>query len=369
MVSAPLTFAELEREFRGRRCLVTGHTGFKGAWLCLVLKRLGARVAGYALDPLNSDDLFVRAGVGKAIDDYRGDIRDAAQLAEVVRSFQPEFVWHLAAQSLVRASYVDPRTTYEVNVMGAVNLLDALRPIPGLRALAIITTDKVYDPTLSRPPFREDAPLGGHDPYSSSKAAAEIVTDSYGRVFFGPIGVPLVRLRSGNVIGGGDWAQDRLVPDLVRALLTGRFAEIRHPQAVRPWQHVLEPLYGYLLAAVKAARSAGSSAALLKAWNFGPNERQLRSVAEVADLFHRDIGAGSWRLACTDAAGATWKETDVLTLDSSCAERELAWVSRWDFSRSIAVTAAWYRDFLAGGDAGTLCARDISAYWDLNEQI
>jgi CDP-glucose 4,6-dehydratase len=366
MMPSPLRFSELEHQFRGRRCLVTGHTGFKGAWLCLMLTRFGARVAGYALDPRTPDDLFVQSRLGSAVEDHRGDIRDAGRLAGVVSEFRPEFVWHLAAQPLVRAAYADPRSTYEVNVQGTVNLLDALRTLSGVRAVAVITTDKVYDPLLSSPPFTEDAPLGGHDPYSSSKAAAEIATDSYARAFFAPAGVPVVRLRSGNVIGGGDWAPDRLVPDLVRAVRDKRPVELRHPRSVRPWQHVLEPLHGYLLAIVAAGRSADGAPLLSRAWNFGPHERQLRSVAEVADLFHRDIGDGAWRQAPVAPAEGTWKETEILALDSSRAARELGWVSRWDFSRSVAATAAWYRDYLAGKDAEALSIRDIEAYGDLH---
>jgi CDP-glucose 4,6-dehydratase len=361
------THSEMESLFRGRRCLITGHTGFKGAWLAQMLHRLGADVLGYALDPDTEQNLFVTAGVADKLDDVRGDIRDYDRLRQVVTTHNPEFVFHLAAQALVRRSYEERKYTFDVNVGGTVNLLESVSDLEGLKAVVVATTDKVYDPSLGEPPFSEDAPLGGHDPYSCSKAAAELVTDSYFRSHFRHRGVAVTTVRAGNVIGGGDWAQDRLIPDIVRGLLNGRPAEIRRPDAVRPWQHVLEPLTGYLMLAMEAGRACGDEKALDRiagAWNFGPNDAQIHNVGAVVKLFLEQMEVDQ---GCAVMRGPETQdlkhETALLLINSRKAAEQLGWTPRWDFERTLKATADWYSEFRSGKSASELCAADIEVYW------
>ncbi len=261
--------------WRGRRVLLTGHSGFKGSWLTLWLHRLGAVVTGVSLPPETAPNIFTDADIGALCDSHFCDIRAAAPLAELVRAARPEVVLHLAAQPLVRASYREPRETFATNVMGTVNVLDALRGLDGVRVAVMVTTDKVYRSQEAPRPYREDDALGGHDPYSASKAASEMAIASYRDAFLSAQGVAVASARAGNVIGGGDWSEDRIIPDAVRAWQAGQTLEVRRPQAIRPWQHVLEPLAGYLT----LAQALWQRPALADSYNFGPEERRRRERA------------------------------------------------------------------------------------------
>ncbi len=342
--------------FHGRRVLLTGHTGFKGAWLSRWLLDLGAEVTGYALDPNTAPSLFVDLSLESSVNSQIGDVRDAAVLAAVVAEVRPEIVLHLAAQPLVRRSYAEPRYTFETNVMGTVNLLEALRGCESCRAIVNVTTDKVYSNPETGEPFNETHPLGGHDPYSASKAGSEIVTASYRDSFFTGSGLPAVATaRAGNVIGGGDWAVDRLVPDCVRALSSDELVVVRNPNSVRPWQHVLEPLSGYLCL---AAALLGDDS-LAGPFNFGPDPAEARSVGEVSERFVEAWGEGSW---CAPDPGAHPHEAAQLRLDIGKADRVLGWRPIWDFEETVAHTAAWYHAYNKGEDAVGLVKADIDAY-------
>jgi CDP-glucose 4,6-dehydratase len=322
----------------GRRVLVTGHTGFKGSWLSVWLRFLGADVAGYALDPPTSPNMFSAAQVDRGIADNRGDIRDAPLIRAVVERFNPEVVFHLAAQAIVRDGYRDPVETYATNVVGTAALLDACRRAPALRAIVVVSSDKCYENRDWVWGYRENDLLGGFDPYSSSKACVELVSDAFRRSFFAD-GLPPVGLataRAGNVIGGGDWARDRLVPDLARAALTDERAMIRSPAAVRPWQHVLEPLGGYL---ELARRLFADPRAYAGAWNFGPPADSIRTVESVVNaLSTRWNGALKWSIDDGDRP----HETRRLLLDSGKAADALAWRSRLSFDQAIELAADWY---------------------------
>jgi CDP-glucose 4,6-dehydratase len=331
--------------YRGRRVLVTGHTGFKGSWLALWLSELGAEVSGVALSPPtvpNHWDLL-----RLAISDHRLDIRDASGVAQATRQLQPEIVFHLAAQSLVRRSYSDPMGTWSTNVTGTVNLLEACRKISTLKAIVVVTSDKCYANRGSKQPYRETDCLGGHDPYSASKAAAEIVTASYRASFFERPDSPIVATaRAGNVIGGGDWSEDRLVPDLVRAIVEERALEIRSPDATRPWQHVLEPLSGYLLLGQEMLEgNRGCNGA----WNFGPEANATRTVTDVLSSMAAFWPQAAWKVTSDPQS----HEARFLALDSSQARQKLAWQPIWSFDTTVGNTAHWYRRFLETRTADT----------------
>lgn len=322
--------------FRGRRILVTGHTGFKGAWLCEWLLALGAEVCGMALAPNTEPSLFVQLGLGERLKHHIQDIREAGAVSEVVWEFRPDFVFHLAAQPLVRLSYERPVETWETNVMGTIHLLEALRLVDHPCAAVFITTDKCYENREWLYAYREVDPLGGHDPYSSSKAGAEIAVGAWRRSFFHSSPVKVATARAGNVIGGGDWALDRIVPDTMRALERGETIPVRNKTATRPWQHVLEPLGGYLhLASLLAAR-AGSS--LCDAFNFGPRLSSNRTVADlvVEILKHRP---GQWEDRSNPNAP---HEASLLNLSIEKAFHLLGWFPVWDFEETIAQTTDWY---------------------------
>ena len=327
--------------YRGRRVLVTGHTGFKGGWLCLWLARLGAHVSGIALDPDTSPSHWDLLGLG--INARRLDLRDAAALREAVREARPEIVFHLAAQSLVRRSYRDPLGTWSTNVMGTANLLDACRDVGGLRAVVIATSDKCYQNNEWCWGYRETDPLGGNDPYSASKAATELLVASYRRSFFaGGEAALIATARAGNVIGGGDWSEDRLVPDIVRAIAAGAEVQIRSPRARRPWQHVLEPLSGYLLLGAQLLRGRDMFAS---AWNFGPGPEANLEVAGFLDAFAALWPDLFWR--ADDVQGPY--EAGQLNLDSARARTELGWRPVWEISEAIERTVAWYRHHATHG--------------------
>jgi CDP-glucose 4,6-dehydratase len=355
----------MRSHYAGRRVLVTGHTGFKGSWLSLWLKELGAEVFGYALDPNTAPALFTLAGVAAAVDDARGDVRDAEALRARVAEVVPDTIFHLAAQPLVRASYDDPLTTFGTNVMGTVNLLDAVRRAGRPCVVVVVTTDKVYEETDGFA-CRETDPLGGADPYSASKACAELVTSSYARSFFGAAasalaGVRVATARAGNVIGGGDFATDRLVPDLVRAIRAGEPLRLRHPGAVRPWQHVLEPLSGYLWLAARLASDDG--AGLTEGWNFGPSSDGFRTVLELATRAARKLGpGGAEHPIAIGAVDASRHELPSLTLATDKARRRLGWAPVWEIDRAVDETMDWYHAVFAGQRGLDVTSRQIAAF-------
>ena len=342
--------------WRGKRVLLTGHTGFKGAWLALWLQRLGARVTGLALAPETAPNLFDAARIRESCAHRVADVRDAAAVAAVVRESAPQIVLHLAAQALVRAGYRDPLATYATNVMGTAHVLDALRGAADVRAVVVVTTDKVYRNREWAYPYREDDALGGRDPYSASKAAAELVAASYRDAFLREQGVALASARAGNVIGGGDWSADRLIPDAVRAWQAGESLAIRRPHAVRPWQHVMEPLAAYL----QLAEALWHEPSKAGAYNFGPATGDAASVGEVVTLASRAYGAGTW--ACPEAEQAGPHEAGLLGLEVAYAQAALGVAPRWDLSVAVTRTMRWYRAHADGADARTLCLDDIAAH-------
>lgn len=350
---------QVDPEFwRGRRVFLTGHTGFKGSWLSLWLLHLGARVHGYALAPPTTPALFTAADVGVGMSSTIADVRDTPALQQALDAAQPEVVIHMAAQPLVRASYLDPAGTFATNVMGTVNLLDAVRRSPGVRAVLNVTTDKCYDNQERARGYREDEPLGGHDPYSSSKACSELVTAAYRRSYFWQGAPALASARSGNVIGGGDWAPERLVPDTLRAFDRGEPVRIRHPGATRPWQHVLEPLSGYL---VLAQHLFHEGQAFAEAWNFGPEASDARPVGWLVEQLCRRCGSGAtW--SAVDPNGP--HEATQLSLDISKARQRLGWRPRWPLEGAVDRVATWHQSWRQGEPARTLCLRQIAEYSD-----
>lgn len=341
--------------WRGRRVLLTGHTGFKGAWLAFWLARMGARVTGFALPPQTTPALYSAAGIGTLVDSRFGDVRDAGAVKALAAEVKPEVVLHLAAQALVRESYRQPLETFATNVMGTAHLLDALRDVAGVRVVLVITTDKVYANREWLYPYREEDPLGGHDPYSASKAACEMVVESWRLSFLKAQGVAVASARAGNVIGGGDWSADRLLPDAVRAWGAGGTLEVRRPRAVRPWQHVLEPVAAYLVAAEHLWRDP----ALAGAYNFGPDSADMADVRTVIDLARAGYGRGGTRFA-RDEEGP--HEAGLLAIETVKARTLLGAVPRWRLEEAVARTMAWYAAFDAGTDARALCAADIAAF-------
>ena len=352
----------MKREFwAGRRVLVTGHTGFKGSWAALLLGETGARVTGYALDPPSTPSLFETARVAQGIESVKGDIADVPALEAIVRRANPDVVLHMAAQSLVRASYDDPMETYRVNVMGTVSVLEALRRVPGNRTVIVVTTDKCYENREWVWGYRETDALGGRDPYSNSKACAELASAAYRSSFFPPAehakhGVAMATARAGNVIGGGDWGKDRVVPDIVTALREGKAAKIRNPDAYRPWQHVLDALHGYL---VLAERLTAAPAEFAEAWNFGPSEENVLPVRALADDICRLWGGGArWE----HDAGPRPHEATRLMLDSSKSRMRLSLPRNLDYATALSWTAEWYRKLHDGGDARELTLAQIRKY-------
>ena len=353
------------RDFwRNRRVLVTGHTGFKGAWLSLWLLRMGARVTGFALPPSTSPNLFTLAALDQGIDSQLGDVRDPSAVDRVMARSGAEVVFHLAAQALVRRSYVDPVGTYAANVMGTAHVLDAARRASGVGAIVVVTSDKCYENREWWWPYREEDAMGGHDPYSSSKGCAELVTAAWRRSFCladeaRPVG--LGSARAGNVIGGGDWADDRLVPDCMRAFASGDAVVLRRPEAVRPWQHVLEPLAGYLML---AERLSGDPRGFGEAWNFGPAPDDARPVAWVVERLSRFWGDDArWELD----RGTHPHEAGLLQVDASKARARLGWAPRLSLEEGLRWTVEWYRRFAAGEDAAALALEQIGRFEALEE--
>lgn len=345
----------------GRRVFLTGHTGFKGGWLALWLAHLGAEVRGYSLDPGTTPSLFEVARVGAKVEDVRGDIRDARSLDAAMIRFAPEVVFHLAAQPLVRASYADPILTYETNVIGTAKVLDAVRRTRSVRAVVSVTTDKCYENKEWLWGYRESDPLGGYDPYSSSKACAEIVSAAYRQSYFAAEGrVRVATARAGNVIGGGDWAEDRLIPDLVRGFLSGEPVPIRRPGAIRPWQHVLEPLCGYMMLAEKLLGDDGGRYAT--AYNFGPAEDDAQAVEWIAKRMRKAWGPGaSWY---ADGEPGV-HEAGYLKLDASRARGDLGWAPQLRLGDALDGLVSWYKAHAAGGDMEAFTLQQIVAYESL----
>lgn len=342
--------------YAGRRVLVTGHTGFKGSWLALWLQALGAQVHGMALAPGTSPNHWDLLGLG--LPEHRHDIRDAAAVRAAVAAVQPELVFHLAAQPLVRRSYADPLETWSTNVMGTAHVLEACRHTPGVRAVLVVTTDKCYENQEWPWGYRERDALGGHDPYSASKAATELAVASWRSAFGQTPGAPLLATaRAGNVIGGGDWSTDRLVPDLVRALAAGQPLVVRSPQATRPWQHVLESLSGYLLLGRQLLAGQAEAA---RAFNFGPGSEGNRCVADVLRGLQSAWPALRWAADANAGQPAGPHEATLLQLDSSLARCRLGWQPVWGFDETLRRTADWYRAHQAGGQP--ISATQLHAY-------
>lgn len=347
--------------FRGKRVLVTGHTGFKGSWLSIWLHELGAEVVGVGLDPATERDNFVLSGIGGKIKaDIRTDIRDGERMKEIFAEHRPEIVFHLAAQPLVRLSYEIPVDTYATNVMGTINVMEAIRATDSVKVGVMITTDKCYENKEQIWGYRENEPMGGYDPYSSSKGAAEIAIASWRRSFFNPDryaehGKSIASVRAGNVIGGGDWALDRIIPDCIRALEAGKPIDIRSPKAIRPWQHVLEPLSGYMLLAKRMWKSPTE---YCDGWNFGPRAESISTVWEVASRVVKDYGSGSLRdLSDPNAL----HEAKLLMLDISKAKFRLGWEPRMNIDQTVALTVDWYRRYTAE-PVYRLCTSQIQEY-------
>ena len=349
--------------WKGKRVLLTGHTGSKGSWWSLWLQSMGAQVVGYALAPPTNPSLFEVAEVGKGMTSVIGDIRDLAQMKKVFAEHQPEVVIHMAAQPLVRYSYIDPVETYSTNVMGTVNLLEAVRNTASVKAVVNVTTDKCYENREWAWGYRENEAMGGYDPYSSSKGCAELVTAAYRNSYFHPDkyqthGVAIASGRAGNVIGGGDWAEDRLIPDIMRAITDGKPVLIRNPHATRPWQHVLEPLSGYLILAQKLYEDGASYA---EGWNFGPNDEDAKPVQWIVEKLTQTWGEGaSWILDGGDHP----HEAHYLKLDCSKAKARLDWHPHWHLEETLEAIIEWQRAYRDGKNMQALTLRQISAYSD-----
>jgi len=347
----------------GKKVFLTGHTGFKGSWLAYWLHLMGARVSGYALAPNTEPAIFNILRLDNLIEEsHIADIRDSQRLSSVIQEYQPDIVFHMAAQPLVRYSYAHPLETYEVNMMGTAYLLDALREVSSVKATVIITTDKCYENQERFEGYTENEPMGGYDPYSSSKGCAELITSAYRRSFFNVEGCSnaIASARAGNVIGGGDWSEDRLIPDAIRAFEAKHALVIRNPLATRPWQHVLEPLSGYLLLAQSLYENGQSFAS---AWNFGPDDVDTRPVQEVIDLFILLWGQGaSWR----QDPSAQPHEAQLLSLNCAKAKTQLKWRPRWHLELALEKIVNWHHALSKGADMRAITQKDIKSYLDQN---
>lgn len=333
-----------ENFWKGKRVMVTGHTGFKGSWLCIWLLEMGAEVTGYALPPYTPKDNYAVCGMERRLTDIRGDILDEKGLEEAFQKYQPEILFHLAAQPLVRRSYQEPKLTYETNVIGSLNVLEAARKTGSVKSAVMVTTDKCYENREMMRGYREEDPMGGYDPYSSSKGCMELLIASYRNSFLrdsaGKGGqMEIASARAGNVIGGGDWQEDRLIPDCMRAIERGKPVQIRNPGAIRPWQFVLEPLGGYLLLAERLWEEPEQYS---EGWNFGPETEQTATVGEVVEEMLRVYGEGTFEYRGEKEAP---HEAGILLLDISKAKRRLGWKPRLNLEETLAWTAEWYRDY------------------------
>lgn len=348
--------------YKGKKILITGHTGFKGSWLCLVLNKLGADIYGYALEPPTIPSLFIEAKISQFIKSFCGDIRNLNYLTEVLNEVNPEIIFHMAAQPLVRESYKNPVETYEVNVMGTVNILEACRKTSSVRAIVNVTTDKCYSNKEWHWGYREDEPMGGYDPYSNSKGCSELVTSAYRDSFFnsrdyGAHHISLASARAGNVIGGGDWAQDRLIPDFIKSISKGEKLKIRNPYAIRPWQNVLEPLIGYLTLAEKLFTDGAFYA---QAWNFGPDDKDSKNVEWIANKLCSIWGEDA---AYEIDSSPQPHEANYLKLDCSKAKALLDWHPKMDLEDSIKHIVEWNKAFLNGENIRRVSENQIDEYF------
>jgi CDP-glucose 4,6-dehydratase len=354
-----------KRFWKNRRILITGHTGFKGSWLCTWLNKLGAEIIGYSLPPPTNPSLFDLANVEQCVKKHIiGDVRDHDNLVKVVQECKPEIVIHMAAQPIVRDSYKNPVDTYAINVMGTVNLLDAVRLCPGIKAVVNVTTDKCYENREWVWGYRENEPMGGYDPYSNSKGCSELVTLAFRSSFFNPKlfnehGVALASARAGNVIGGGDWASDRLIPDCIKAILCEEVIKVRNPKAIRPWQHVLEPLSGYLLLCQKLCNNEGVNYA--EGWNFGPKDSDTFSVEQLIKILCKTWGG---KASYINTEGAGPHEASFLKLDCSKAQMKLGWQPRWNTTFAVTAIVDWTKCYVDGKSLQLMCSRQIDQYED-----
>lgn len=351
----------LEKTYKGKRVLVTGHTGFKGSWLSIWLNELGAEVIGYSLDPKSPKQNFVLSNLTDIITDYRGDVRDKNLLAKVFCEHEPEIVFHLAAQPLVGTSYSNPQYTFDVNIMGTVNVLENIKETEATKAAVMITSDKCYQNNEWVWGYRENDKLGGHDPYSVSKACTELIISSYRYSFFNKMqqeGIvkSVASVRAGNVIGGGDWSSNRIIPDCIRALEEKRPIAVRNPNSTRPWQHVLEPLSGYLLLGAKMIED---NERYCQAWNFGPTAENVVTVGRIVEGIVRQWGEGSFE-CCNQSNGANY-EAGLLSLDISKSNQLLGWHPRWNIDTALEKVVEWYKDYQEQ-DVYRLCIKQINDY-------
>ncbi len=349
--------------YKKRKLLITGHTGFKGSWLCLLLNKLGADIYGYALEPPTKPSLYIEANVDEFVKSFIGDIRDIKYLQEIITKIKPEIVIHMAAQPLVRESYKIPVETYSINVMGTVHLLEACRQTTSVKAIVNVTSDKCYDNKEWIWGYRETEPMGGYDPYSNSKGCSELVTLSYRNSYFNPKeyskhGVALASARAGNVIGGGDWADDRLIPDFIRAINKGKEVKIRCPYAIRPWQHVLEPLSGYLSLAAKLFNEGANYAG---SWNFGPDDKDAKNVEWIIKTICHLWGENT---SFSIDKNLQPHEANYLKLDCSKAKAELNWTSKWDIQKTLESIVDWNKAYLSGQNIRTFTEHQIKDYFE-----
>ena len=344
--------------WKNKKVLITGHTGFKGGWLSMILKQKGAKVVGFALAPATKPSLYESLDLGKKITSVFGDIRNAEEVKKVIKKYKPEVVFHLAAQPLVRRSYKDPVETYETNVIGTANVLEAVRNSDSVKAVICITTDKCYENKEWVWPYREDDQLGGHDPYSASKACAELVVASYRNSFFNDKDskVLLASTRAGNVIGGGDWSEDRLIPDVIRSVFENKSLEIRNPNSVRPWQHVLDPLFGYITLAENLMDKGRDFAS---AWNFGPDNDEVVPVKDVLNYLNNSL-VNKFKFKKT--TGKNPHEAGLLLLDSSKAKKYLGWSPKLKIENATKFTADWYSAFYSKSDMTNFTLDQINKY-------
>ena len=349
---------EVDVEFwNGKKVFITGHTGFKGSWLSLWLQSMGALVKGYALEPPTSPSLFVEAKVANNMESEIGDIRNLDTLKASMTAFNPDVLIHMAAQPLVRLSYLEPVETYAINVMGTVNVLESARSCSNLKAIVSVTTDKCYENKEWEWGYRENEPMGGHDPYSNSKGCAELVTSAYRKSFFNSPGTPsLAPARAGNVIGGGDWAEDRLIPDILKSFESNKPVIIRNPLSTRPWQHVLEPLSGYLVLAQQLFSKGDEFA---EGWNFGPKEEDSKPISWILDKMLTDWGNGAgWELDTNNNP----HEAKFLKLDCSKAAYKLHWQPRWDLEYTLRTIVSWHQKWSEGKNMNEICLQEIARY-------
>ncbi len=341
--------------WHGKKVLVTGHTGFKGAWLTIWLHDMGAQVTGYALSPPTDPSLYQIAAVDDLVNAIQGDVRDAQHLQAAIDETQPEIIFHLAAQSLVRESYAEPIQTYETNIMGTLHLLEAARHCASVKAIVNVTSDKCYDNKERATGYVEEDAMGGHDPYSSSKGCAELVTAAYRKSYLAECGIAVATARAGNVIGGGDWAEDRLIPDFFRAIDAGRSLQVRFPEAIRPWQHVLDPLGGYLLL---AERLYNEGAEFAEAWNFGPPDSSTQSVAWILEILMRSYKDFTWETVSQQQP----HEALLLTLSSEKSSARLGWSPVWELEVALQKIVSWHEAWQAGDNILDVTRGQIKAH-------